>query len=78
MLALVYMVCFFIGVNMAWDDCLLGNDITGAFFIGFSLLAGVYISYRNIILIDEFYEKRLEKGTVNEGSVNDLYHAWRV
>ena len=78
MLALIYMVIFFIGVNMAWDDCLYGNDITGAFFIGFSLFAGIYIAYRNIILIDEFYEKRLQKGNVNEGSVNDVYYAWRV
>lgn len=75
-LAFFYMVWIFIGTNMAWQECLEGEDIVGAFFVGFSLLAGIFISYRNLIIVDVFYTKRVE-GESNHLHV-PLYQAYRV
>jgi len=66
-LALLYTIDIFAGVAMAWQLCLYGNDMTGSFFVGLSLLAAFYITYRNVILVDEFYNRRqrLQKLKVN-------------
>ena len=74
-LAFVYVIFIFIGTSMAWYQCLVGDHISGPFFIGFSLLAGILISYRNVIVIDMLYNKRL----LSEMHVNvSVYDAFRV
>lgn len=72
----LYWIDICAGVAMAWQLCLYGNDMTGSFFIGFSLLAAFYIAYRNVILVDEFYNRRQRlqklKVNLNEGSCQRL------
>ena len=93
-LAIFYMLDIFFGIAMAWQLCLYGSDITGSFFIGgLFFLATFCIAYRNIILIDDFYEKRqrlqnlklkLNEGSVprlqkkNKGIVEDVYISLRL
>ena len=76
LLSLLYMVWIFVGTNMALQECLEGDDIVGAFFVGFSLLTGVFISYRNLVIVDVFYNKRMD-GEINHLHV-PLYQAYRV
>jgi hypothetical protein len=76
LLALLYMVWIFVGTNMAWQECLEGDDIVGAFFVGFSLLAGVFIAYRNLIIADVFYNKRVDGESIHLNV--PLYQAYRV
>lgn len=50
--ALGLIVWFFIGLEIFWVNCSNTYDITGSLFMAFSLLAGLFLTYRNMILID--------------------------
>ena len=61
-LALSYALLIFIGTNITWYQCFLGDHVIGPCFVVFSLFSGVIISFMNVNLIDLMYHKRVKSG----------------
>lgn len=69
-LAFMYVVFIFVGTNIGWYQCLVGDHFIGPLFIVCSLLSGVGISFRNVSLIDLMYQHRVKSG---RHAVVDVY-----
>lgn len=69
-LALAYALLIFIGTNVAWYKCFVGDHVIGFCFVVFSLFSGVIISCMNVNLIDLMYHNRVKEGM---HAVVDIY-----
>jgi hypothetical protein len=74
-LSITYVILIFIGVNISWYQCFLGDHIIGPTFVASSLVAGLIISIVNVNLIDLLYHYRVKSGL--HGTV-PVYDALRV
>ena len=69
-LAMMYVFLVFVGTNIAWYQCFIGDHVIGPCFVVFSLFSGVIISCMNVNLIDLLYHKRVKEG---RHAIVDMY-----
>jgi hypothetical protein len=61
-LVLIYVLLIFIGTNVVWYQCFIGDHVIGPCFVVSSLFSGVIISCMNVNLIDLMYHNRVKEG----------------